>query len=276
MRCELCEFSNPKATITAIILRDNKLLVLKRNEEPFKGAWDLPGGYMNQKETPESAIRRELKEELGVEGIEDNDLILMREVPGYGYWQTREFPIIAHFYLIDIGRREIILNEENSEFSWISLSQLEPKNLAWDSNRDFCKWLKNNFTFDLERIKELIRQLDPSAIFNEQYLYKAALNGFISKKYDLGKLIGFGWIFPRQTLLRKQAIIEDMIVDDAYRGRGLGREILKDLLNWAEEKGMDTVELTTNPKRIAANELYKSEGFRLHETNHYLYNVPRI
>jgi GNAT superfamily N-acetyltransferase len=74
-------------------------------------------------------------------------------------------------------------------------------------------------------------------------------------------------------MVRRQAVVEDMIIDSAYRGRGLGREILKDLLVWAKENKMDMVELTTNPARIAANELYKSEGFQLHPTNHYLYKV---
>ena len=79
-----------------------------------------------------------------------------------------------------------------------------------------------------------------------------------------------GWIFPRQTLLRHQAVIEDMIVDETYRGKGLGRKILLDLIEWAKKQGVEVVELTTNPKRIAANELYKSVGFQLHPTNHYL------
>ena len=82
-----------------------------------------------------------------------------------------------------------------------------------------------------------------------------------------------GWIFPRTTLLRKQAVIEDMIVDEKHRGKGYGRTILKNLICWAENNGIEVIELTTNPKREAANALYKSEGFQLHETNHYLLNL---
>ena len=85
-----------------------------------------------------------------------------------------------------------------------------------------------------------------------------------------GEFIGMGWIFPRQTMLRRQAVIEDMIVDDRYRGKGLGEKILLDLLRWAKSNGVEVVELTTNPKRIAANALYQKVGFKLHETNHYL------
>ena len=79
-----------------------------------------------------------------------------------------------------------------------------------------------------------------------------------------------GWIFPRQTMLRNQAVIEDMIVDDNQRGKGYGKEIVLDLIKWAKNNGVEMIELTSNPKRIAANELYKKVGFNLHPTNHYL------
>jgi len=64
-----------------------------------------------------------------------------------------------------------------------------------------------------------------------------------------------------------------MIVDLDYRGRGLGEKILLNLIAWARKKGIEVVELTTNPKRVAANNLYKKIGFKLHETNHYLLNL---
>lgn len=127
---------------------------------------------------------------------------------------------------------------------------------------------------NFEEVKNLIRQLDSSAEADEAKWKEALKNGFVATEYsDSGKLIGFGWIFPRQTLLRKQAVVEDMIVDNAYRGKGLGRKILKQCIEWARGQGVEVIELTTNPKRTAANELYKSEGFKLHETNHYLLNL---
>ena len=120
-------------------------------------------------------------------------------------------------------------------------------------------------------VKNLVSQLDSLASVDETKWGEAVKNGFVATEYnDEGKLIGFGWIFPRQTLLRKQAVVEDMIIDNTYRGTGLGRKILQKLIKWARENDVEVVELTTNPKRVAANELYKSEGFKLHETNHYL------
>jgi len=269
MNCELCNFKNPKATVTAIIIKDNKILLLKRNQEPFKGMWDLPGGFMQEKETPKEALIREMKEELASDIV---NTTFIKILPGTYYWKDQEVPVSGHFYLTELNG-DITLDEENSEYQFVSLKDINLSDIAFDSNQKMVGWLKENFTFDLERVKELMRQLDATAIFNEQYLYKAMLDGFISKIYDGEKLIGMGWIFPRQTLLRRQAVVEDMIVDDAYRGKGYGQKMLLDLLDWAKKEHMDMVELTTNPNRLAANELYKKVGFNLHPTNHYLYKV---
>ncbi len=85
-----------------------------------------------------------------------------------------------------------------------------------------------------------------------------------------GKLIGMGWIFARQTLLRRQAVIEDMIVDAEWRRQGVATEVMQKLITWAKQQKIDVIELITNPKRVAANRFYRKTGFRLHKTNHYL------
>lgn len=126
---------------------------------------------------------------------------------------------------------------------------------------------------DIKQIKRLVAQLDSTAVFKPGVFYKAQEDGYVNLIRIDKKIIGLGWIFPRQTLLRKQAVVEDMIVDQDYRGRGYGERILLNLIAWARKKGIEVVELTTNPKRIAANNLYKKFGFKLHITNHYLLNL---
>lgn len=166
---------------------------------------------------------------------------------------------------------DIKLNEENSTYAWLPLADL--KDVAFDSNQKILDYLKSKFVFNVPRVKELVAQLDSSAVVDEQSLYKAMLDGYISKVEENGRLLGMGWIFPRQTLLRRQAVVEDMIVDESQRGRGLGEKILVDLLRWAKGEGVEMVELTTNPKRLAANALYQKVGFKLHITNHYLLDL---
>lgn len=265
--CLLCSFENPKPTATAIIIRDNKLLVLKRNEEPFKGEWDFVGGYVSKGETPELTLRREIKEELNTEVRE---VTFIDAFPGTASFKEYEFPVLSFAYLTEIDG-DITLNGENSAYNWVQLAQLTT--IAFDSNKKILAYLKDKFVYDLPTVRSLVFQLDPTATVNEQSLYRAMLDGYVSVMYEGGQLVGMGWIFPRQTMLRRQAVVEDMIVDSAQRGKGLGEKILLDLLRWAKEQCIEVVELTTNPKRIAANSLYQKVGFKLHVTNHYLLDL---
>ena len=70
-----------------------------------------------------------------------------------------------------------------------------------------------------------------------------------------------------------KAWIEDVVIDNIYRGRGLGRTMLEMTLEYLRAKGIQNISLTTNPKRISANSLYKSLGFKLYETNVYKLNL---
>lgn len=265
--CDLCKFENPKVSTAGIIIKDQKLLVAKRVREPFKGQWDFLGGFIEKGETPEEGHKREIKEELGV----DCETTLLGIFPGKAFYKDFEFPVLGHAFLTELKGKIKLNKKENSKLSWISIKSLET--IAFDSNQKILKFLKERFVFDLKKVNKLISQLDSTAVVNEQSLYKAMVDGYVSKIEKGGKLLGMGWIFPRQTMLRRQAVVEDMIVDESQRGKGLGEKILKDLIRWAKMQGVEVVELTTNSKRIAANSLYKKVGFKLHETNHYLLNL---
>ena len=262
--CVLCSFENPKPTATAIVIKDQKLLVAKRATDPFLGQWDFPGGYVNKNETIEESLVRELKEELNTGAA----LHYIGAFTGTASYQNFIYPVINFAYLAELSGTIKLNTEENSRLKWVPIKSL--KTIAFDSNRKILQYLKQKLVFDLKEVNHLVSQLDPTAHVDEQSIYKTLLGGYVSRVTDRGKLVGMGWIFPRQTLLRKQAVVEDMIVDEKYRGKGLGEKILKDLLSWAKKEGVEVVELTTNPKRIAANRLYQKLGFRLHPTNHYL------
>ncbi len=269
MECELCGFNNPKGTATAIVLHDGKLLLLKRNEEPYKNKWDLPGGYMGAGETPEETLRREIKEELGT----DCNLDFIGWFPGIAFWKDKNYAVLSHAYLAEL-KGEITLNKkENSELQWVHLENVDPENIAFDSNQAIVRFVKEKFSIDLGQLVKLIAQLDSTTQVKEINYYRSVLDGYVSKKFVDGKLVGLGWIFPRRTLSRKQAVVEDMIVDDSQRGKGYGKEILLDLMRWAKENDVEMIELTSGSHRVAANELYKKVGFQLHSTNHYLYKV---
>jgi ribosomal protein S18 acetylase RimI-like enzyme len=78
-------------------------------------------------------------------------------------------------------------------------------------------------------------------------------------------------VFPIPTARR--AWIEDVIVDEASSGRGIGAQLTKAMLERASELGCATVDLTSRPTREAANHLYRKLGFQARETNVLRFNL---
>jgi ribosomal protein S18 acetylase RimI-like enzyme len=66
-----------------------------------------------------------------------------------------------------------------------------------------------------------------------------------------------------------RAWIEDVVVDESMRGRGIGEELNRAALVRAREAGARTVDLTSRPSREVANRLYRKIGFEPRETNVY-------
>ncbi len=67
--CDRIHYENPFPAVAALVPnQDGQLLLVKRAVEPAKGAWCLPGGFIEIDESIEEAVLRELKEETGIEG----------------------------------------------------------------------------------------------------------------------------------------------------------------------------------------------------------------
>lgn len=58
---------NIKVTVDAVVLLNDNVVLIRRKNEPFKGRWALPGGFVNDDEKFEVAVSRELKEETGID-----------------------------------------------------------------------------------------------------------------------------------------------------------------------------------------------------------------
>lgn len=69
-----------------------------------------------------------------------------------------------------------------------------------------------------------------------------------------------------------RAWIEDVVVDEAARGRGVGEVLNRAALDLAYGLGAKTVDLTSRPSREAANRLYRKLGFEPRDTNIYRHN----
>jgi ADP-ribose pyrophosphatase YjhB (NUDIX family) len=66
-RCERVFFRDPKLVVTALVEREGRVLLVRRDVEPGRGLWGMPGGYVDWDEHPEAAMARECREETGVE-----------------------------------------------------------------------------------------------------------------------------------------------------------------------------------------------------------------
>ena len=90
---------------------------------------------------------------------------------------------------------------------------------------------------------------------------------------DEGKLVGSLSLVVFRIPTGVRAWIEDVVVDQSARGKGVGEALTRAALDRAKELGVKTVDLTSRPSREAANRLYLRVGFQLRQTNLYRYNV---
>jgi mutator protein MutT len=103
MRCSQCGFVmyvNPSAAVAALILnKRDELLVCIRANDPEKGKWDLPGGFVDEHETAEQAIQRELAEELGMKVDAGKYLFTIPNEYLYSGWTL---PTLDIFFLFQV------------------------------------------------------------------------------------------------------------------------------------------------------------------------------
>ena len=99
-----------------------------------------------------------------------------------------------------------------------------------------------------------------------------AITQFLARD-DAGRIVGVSTLatFPIPTGWR--AWVEDVIVDEAVNGQGIGRRLTEAMIDRARELGCKTVDLTSRPSREAANHLYRKVGFVQRETNVYRYAI---
>jgi ribosomal protein S18 acetylase RimI-like enzyme len=99
-----------------------------------------------------------------------------------------------------------------------------------------------------------------------------AITQFVARDGD-GRIVGASTlaVFPIPT--GRRAWIEDVVVDEASGGQGIGRQLTDAMVDRARELGCTTVDLTSRPTREAANRLYQKAGFQVRDTNVYRYTL---
>lgn len=126
--CPECgQYKNRGVSVDGIIIRDNKILLIKRGNEPFKGYWALPGGYVDWNESTEEAVAREVLEETGLK-VNSCELIGVYSSPNRHPKQV----INVAYRVATTGEPKAA--DDALEFKWCSIDDL-PAELAFDHKK---------------------------------------------------------------------------------------------------------------------------------------------
>jgi ribosomal protein S18 acetylase RimI-like enzyme len=86
---------------------------------------------------------------------------------------------------------------------------------------------------------------------------------------DAGAIVGMATLVTFRIPTGVRSWIEDVVVDEAGRGQGIGDALTKAMVDRAAELGSRTVDLTSRPAREVANRMYQKAGFVPRDTNVY-------
>jgi ribosomal protein S18 acetylase RimI-like enzyme len=92
---------------------------------------------------------------------------------------------------------------------------------------------------------------------------------------DDDKIIGTITVVIVRIPAGVKAWIEDVIVDEKARGKGVATAMMWHALQIARTQGVAKVDLTSHPERVAANKLYQKLGFEKRESNVYRYYIDK-
>lgn len=118
----------PRLTVDGIIMQNKMILLIKRGNEPFRGRWALPGGFVEYGETTEEAVIREIQEETGIGGT-------IKKILGV-YSDPKRDPrghTISIVYLLGIARGSPQAGSDAKDIHFFNLNDLPP--LAFDHEK---------------------------------------------------------------------------------------------------------------------------------------------
>jgi ADP-ribose pyrophosphatase YjhB (NUDIX family) len=119
-RCGWIHFIDPKVAAAVLIEQDGRVLLVRRVNEPFRGMWTLPAGFVNGGEDPAEAAARECLEETGlnVRVTRVFDIVAGKEHP-----RGADFVIVYH---AEIVSGELTPADDADAVDWFPLNELPP------------------------------------------------------------------------------------------------------------------------------------------------------
>ena len=142
-KCAACGFTyyaNPCSATAAFIVNDNdEMLVVRRAKAPAKGTLDLPGGFVDMGETVEQGMRREIKEETG---LDVHDIQYLFSSPNVYMYSGMGIHTLDMDFLVPVhGDPEALkavvrAADDAAEALWIPISQVNPADFGLTSIRN--------------------------------------------------------------------------------------------------------------------------------------------
>jgi len=139
--------------------------------------------------------------------------------------------------------------------------------------------VRNATKGDFDKVHPLFEQLWPNKILNRSELSKVFERGVDSDKDELfcveyeNRIIGFCAYAIVNNFWQEGYIsyIYSMVIDEKYRGKGIGTELINEAIKRSKQQGMQRVELDSGFQREKAHEFYLKLGF---EKRAYLFSYP--
>ena len=139
--CGKTHYQNPNVLVATYVCVDDAILWIKRGTEPAIGKWAMPGGFMENDETPEAGASRELLEETGI-NVPTDEMILVSVSSILHMAQTH---LVFRCHLD--RQPETTRTDEATEFGWFDEDALPWDDLAFTSIephvRQTYRWLRN-------------------------------------------------------------------------------------------------------------------------------------
>jgi 8-oxo-dGTP diphosphatase len=139
------EYRNPSPTVDVILQSGSKILMIRRKKDPFKNLLALPGGFINEGETAEEAVKREALEETSLE-VEPIEILGVYSDPKR---DPRKHVMSVVFISIVTGGSEKP-GDDAQGIEWRELDKLDASELAFDHMeiiRDYRRWKTSGGTY---------------------------------------------------------------------------------------------------------------------------------
>ena len=107
--------------VAAIIIKDGEVFATQRGYGEFQGWWEFPGGKMEAGESPQEALKREIREELDAD-------VLVKELLETVEWDYPNFHLTMHCFICSLLSESIHLNEHEAA-TWLTHATL--KSVKW-------------------------------------------------------------------------------------------------------------------------------------------------